>query len=282
MRTLIDKETGEIFEVEEDFDLERKKKYVEKKRTDELFKSAQNELCGNFIFFIYNNLETIEKEISDADLVKFMYLATYIKKGCYLMTDNNTYITKKMMQKVLMVTDSNFKRFYSNMINLKLITEDNKRFKVNMDIVYKGSERKYKELNGVKLYKYARIYIRATRTLYIQNYKRPKKLAIAFKLIKHVNWKYNILAKDVYTQDTQDLEALTIKDIMELLGYFSTNLSRFKEDFYGIKYMDTVLFKTVQSKADYKTSYIYINPRFAFRGNKLEDLERTMGIFKID
>ena len=127
--TLIKNDTGEI--VDENFgfetleDRERKKQGAIKAKDFEEFKQFQKDKMGNFIFFLYNSLDDLKKVLSDADLCKYIYLATYIKKTGYLMLDNNkTYMNKKKMQEILLVATPNFTKFYNNLIENKLLIEE--------------------------------------------------------------------------------------------------------------------------------------------------------------
>lgn len=286
--TLIKNDTGEI--VDENFgfetleDREHKKKCAIKAKDFEEFKQFQKDKMGNFIFFLYNSLDDLKKVLSDADLCKYIYLATYIKKTGYLMLDNNkTYMNKKKMQEILLVATPNFTKFYNNLIENKLLIEEekSKKYKINIDIFWRGYEKDYKKLTGNKLEDFTRIYIDATRELYSLNYKKTKKLAIAYKLLPYVNWKFNVLCSNVKEIDKNKINPLTIKDVMNITGYSQNHLSNFKKDFYGIKFYDYVLFKTLQDNPDYVTSTILVNPLFAYRNKEMEEVQGLFAIFDI-
>lgn len=286
--TLINNDTGEI--IDEDFgfdtleDRERKKKCAIKAKDFEEFKQFQKDKMGSFIFFLYNSLDDLKKTLSDADLCKYIYLATYIKKTGYLMLDNNkTYMNKKKMQEILLVATPNFTKFYNNLIENKLLIEEekSKKYKINIDIFWRGYEKDYKKLTGNKLEDFTRIYIDATRELYNLNYKKTKKLAIAYKLLPYVNWKYNVLCSNIKEIDKSKINPLTIKDVMNITGYSQNHLSNFKKDFYGIKFYDYILFKTIQDNPDYVTSTILVNPLFAYRNKEMEEVQGLFVIFDI-
>ncbi|OAA90145.1 hypothetical protein [Clostridium coskatii] len=286
--TLINNDTGEI--VDEDFgfdtleDRERKKKCAIKAKDFEEYKEIQSEYMGNFIFFLYNSLDKLKKVLSDADLCKYIMLATYIKKDGYLILDNNkTYINKKKMQELLLVAKVNFNKFYNNLIENNLLVEEekSKKYKINLNIFWRGYEKDYKNLTNNKLENYTRLYIDATRELYKLNYKKSKKLAIAYKLIPYVNWKYNVLCPNIKEIDKSKINPLTIKDVMNILGYSQHHIATFKKDFYGIKFHDYVLFKTLQDDPDYTTSTIIVNPLFAYRNKEVKEIEGLFVIFNI-
>ena len=130
---------------------------------------------------------------------------------------------------------------------------------------------------------YIRLYINATRFLYTQNQKNCRKLIVAYQLLPYTNWKYNVLCTNVKEVDKKKINPLTINDILNILKYDKTNISKFKKYFYNIKYGENVLFKTVQDQPEWKTgSIVYVNPMFAYRNKTLKDLGESFSIFDID
>lgn len=283
--TVINNETGEIlyedYKIETLKDKKRKQKGAEKAQDFEQFKQLQGEKMGNFIFFLYNQLNNLNNLLNDNDLCRYIYLATYIKKDGYLMLDNNKYVTRKTMQELIKVSEKTFKTFYSNITKNNLIIKENNKYKINLDIFWRGYEKDYKDLTGNRLEDYTRIYINATRELYNSNYKQLKKLAIAYKLIPYINWKYNILCTNIQEVETLKINILSISNIMDILGYNKRHIARFKKDFYEIKFYGYDLFVTVQKQADYKTSRILVNPLFAYRNKTIEDIQYLFMLFGI-
>lgn len=284
--TIINNETGEI--IDDDFgfetleDRERKKKSAIKAKDFEEYKEIQKQVMGNFIFFLYNSLDKLKKILNDNDLCKYIYLATYIKKDGYLMLDNNkTYINKKKMQELLLITRPNFTKFYNSLIENKLIIEENNTYKINLNCFWKGYEKDYKEITNNKLENFTRLYINATRELYKSNHKQLKKLVVAYKLIPYLNWKYNVLCSNIKEIDTIKINLLTIKDVMSISGYDNSHMARFKKNFYGIKFYGYNLFATIQKEADYKDSRIIVNPLFAYRNKDVKEIEYLFMLFDI-
>jgi hypothetical protein len=284
--TIIDNETGEIlcedFKIDETKDKERKKKCMEKVVDFQEYKEIQSEIMGNFVFFLYNSLDKLKEILSDSDLCKYMMIATYTRKNGYLLLDNNkTHIDKKKMQELLLVTKANFNKFYNNVIEHNLLIQEENTYKINLDIFWRGYESDYKDLTGNKLEDYTRLYINATRELYKLNYKKSKKLTIAYKLIPYINWKYNVLCTNIQEVDKDKLNALSIEDVINILGYSKKHLTEFKQNFYGIKFNNYVLFKTMQDDVDFKKSVILVNPLFAYRNKTVKEIEYLFAIFSI-
>ena len=286
---IIEQETGEIlndnFVIDELEDQERKRKGAIKAKDFEEYKEIQSEIMGNFIFFLYKNMDKLKELLTDAEIVKYIYLATYTKKDGYLISDNNnTYIDKKKMQELLLLSKNPFLKFYNKLIKNKLLLEEKKSkiYKINIDMFWRGKRTDYKQQTGTEMIDYIRLYINATRFLYTQNQKNCRKLIIAYQLLPYTNWKYNVLCTDVKEVDKKKIKPLTIKDVMSILNYDKTHAARFKKYFYDIKYGENVLFKTVQDQPEWNTSIILVNPMFAYRNKNLQDLGENFNIFDIN
>ena len=284
---LIDNETGEVidenFRIDELEDQERKRKMAEKDRLSREFKEKQSEYLGNFIFYIFKNIENFKDILTDADLVKFIFCGTYIKHNGALMLDNNTtYIDKKRLNELLQVSNTIFNRFYKKLIKNKLILEENNKIYINLNIFWRGKKTEYKKITKIKLKDFTRIYIKTARELYL-NYKNKnhKKLAMIYKLIPFLNWKYNILCSNPNEENKNNIDALTIEDIMDELNYSKSNITRFKHDFYSLKYNDYQIFKTLQSDENYKNSIILVNPLVIYGGNDINNLQYLINLFNI-
>jgi hypothetical protein len=96
-----------------------------------------------------------------------------------------------------------------------------------------------------------------------------------------INWKYNILAKNINETEKERINPLSVKDILDILRYSNNNLTRFKKEFYSLTYNQYQVFGTFQTKAEYKTSTIYLNPLVAYRGNDIEELRTLINMFEI-
>lgn len=284
--TVIDNDTGEIinenFNIDEIEDVKRKKEGIRRSKEFEEFKTIQSAYMGNFIFFLYKSVNELEEILSDNDLVRYIYLGTFTKSNGYLILDNNkTYITKKEMQNLLKMGDTAFKKFFNNIISNNLLTEINDKYRINIYYFWRGKEINYKSITGNKLENYTRIYINATRELYKSNYKRPKKLAMAYKLIPYINWKYNVLCNNIKETCKEKIDILHIENIINIVGYNKKNIGRFKYYFYGIKFYGYSLFMTLQDQPEYKSSIILVNPLFAYRNRVVNDLKYLFVLFDI-
>lgn len=288
---VVDQITGVVLQEKESSEIkittkEEKKKIkeqIENNKKIEQFKQMQKEICGNFVFFIFQNIDNLTKILNDNDLVKFVYLSTYLKSNSYLMLDNNiTYINKTSLRKLLKMNYQQYNKFWDKLIENELIKIGDDKIKINYKFFFKGYKNDYKEMYGTKLTNYTRIYTRATRELFETTTTRQhKRLSIIYKLLPYVNWKYNILCYNIQETNKEKLNVLTIKDILDILNYDKTNITRFKKDFYSLKFKEFGIFVSVQDDPEYLNSFILVNPLLLFRGHELEDFEYLLTIFHI-
>ncbi|HID0768162.1 TPA: hypothetical protein ACXDAZ_002692 [Clostridium botulinum] len=286
--TIINNDTGEIlqdnFKIETIEDKQRKLKAIEKNKLKNEFKNKQQNYLGNFVFFIFKYIDKLTKLLNNNDLIKFIYIGTYVKKNGALMLDNNiTYVNKKKLQELLNVGNKAFYKFYNNIIGCNLLKEINEHIYINNNVFYRGSEKEYKKLTDKKLKDFTRLYIKTTRDLYKNIGTRSyNKLAIAYKLLPHVNWKYNILCNNINEIDKNKIEPLTIENVINILEYNKNQISRFKKDFYSIKYKEKQLFKTIQNDENYNNSFTIVNPLLYYRGNDIKELEYLIMLFELE
>ncbi|NCI19809.1 hypothetical protein EJM73_09235 [Clostridium botulinum] len=286
--TIINNDTGEVlnenFKVETLEDKQRKLKGIEKNKLKNEFKNKQQNYLGNFVFFIFKYMDKLTELLNNNDLIKFIYLGTYVKKNGALMLDNNiTYVNKKKLQELLNIGNKAFYKFYNNIIDCNLLKEIDEHIYINNNVFYRGSEKEYKKLTDKKLKDFTRLYIKTTRDLYKNIGTRSyNKLAIAYKLLPHVNWKYNILCNNINEINKDRIEPLTIENVINIIRYNKNQMSRFKKDFYGIKYKEKQLFKTIQNDENYNNSFTIVNPLLYYRGNDIKELEYLIMLFELE
>lgn len=286
--TVIENSTGEIitenFNIDTIEDVVRKKQRAEKAKIDKEFKSLQDEVLGNFVFFIFRNIYNLEEILGAEGLVKFIYMGTYVKNDMYLKLDNNlTYISKKKLQKLIKIKHSTkFNAFYNTLVENNLTIEDAKGIMINPSYFYRGYERDYKKITGNKLEEFTRIYTDTTRKLFENTESRKhKQLAIIYKLLPYISYKYNVICQNVNEINSMELKPLVVSDVMKILGYDSSNITRFKKDFYGLEYEGKQIFMTIQKTPKYTESIILVNPKVYYRGKDVEELQFLITLFKL-
>lgn len=287
----VDNETGEIIEKRKPkttiaMTLESYKNienYYEKMENIKNFYAFQSEYLGRFVFLIHKNMDKLSSILTDGELVKYIYIGTFTKKDRLLMLDDNkTIITKNMMKKMLKTGDNVFYPFFNKCIEHNLMFEVEDKIYMNFDYFFTGNKEEYELTNSEKLEQYTRLYTISTRALYETTKGKTKdSLAIAYKLLPKVNWRYNILCYNPEETDTELVKPFTIGDVMKMLGYDKSHLARFKKKFYGVNFLDYSVFASVQKAPEYQDSIILVNPLVYYGGNDFKHIQYLGNLFGI-
>jgi hypothetical protein len=286
--TLINNETGEIimndYNILELEDIAKNKEGAKKRELSEAFKRLQADILGNFVFFLFNDIDKLNKELNDNDLVKFIYLGTYVKNDGTLRLDNNkTYITKNMLSTILDINKANTNKFYNTLTEKKLLAESDGFLYINPSYFYRGADKDYKKLTGNKLTEFTRLYIKSTRLLYNSIDKRKyRQLAIAYKLLSWCSWKYNILCTNPSELNKTLVEPINLSKVLELLHYDKKHMKKLINDLMSIKIDNCNLFKRLGQDAYIQNDYIVVNPLGYYRGNDVEELSGLINLFEIN
>lgn len=286
--TIINNETGEVmnenFKIDELEDTKRKKDSAIKSKLDNEFKELQQEYLGNFVFFLFSDIDTLANELNDNDLVKFIYLGTYVKSDGALRLDNNkTCITKDMLKKLLGVSVNNAKDFYKTMIENNLIAENELgELRINPLYFFRGKDKDYKKLTGEKLKEFARLYIKSTRALYEEtNSRNYKGLAMTYKLLPFTSWKFNVLCENINETNEELVKPLNLYKVCELLGWNKKNMKKLLLDLMATKVQGYNVFLRVGHEWDMMTDNIIVNPLVYYRASEPTELSRLISLFKI-
>ena len=286
--TIINNETGEVmndnFKIDELEDTKRKKDSAIKSKLDNEFKELQQEYLGNFVFFLFSDIDTLANELNDNDLVKFIYLGTYVKSDGGLRLDNNkTCVTKDTLKKLLGVSINNAKDFYKTMIENNLIAENELgELRINPLYFFRGKDKDYKKLTGEKLKEFARLYTKSTRALYEEtNSRNYKGLAMTYKLLPFTSWKFNVLCENINETNEELVKPLNLYKVCELLGWNKKNMKKLLLDLMATKVQGYNVFLRVGSEWDMMTDNIIVNPLVYYRASEPTELSRLISLFKI-
>lgn len=248
------------------------------------------------MFFIFKNIDKLTKILNDSELVRYIYIGTYVKKDGLLKMDNNiTHINKEKLRIILNTNSKTFRNFYNKLVSTGLLVEEKTtnykivngksvgyskdetrlRLKINFEYAYRGKLTEYKHLTGKNMNDYIRLYVNKIRELYLNTDGRSlRKLAIVYKLLPFISWRHNIICYNPDEQDYRMLQLLTLGDIIEYLGYKRSNIARFREDFYSLKLNNDYIFMSLQKGTpDYLKSIIAVNPKFMYGGTDLKEVE---------
>ena len=172
-----------------------------------------NDEHGGFIFKEDSTkVDKLESNMTDSDIIKTLYLATYLDYDSYLKFDSGKIMNKADIKQVIGVNKNLFGKWYNKMLSLKILTEDDKGIHMSKNYYVKGTIAKNKDYN--------RMFIEGTRQIYEYN-KNSNHTMIGqmIRLLKYVNTHTNVLCWNPLESDTEKIVPITIGQLAKEFGY---------------------------------------------------------------
>ena len=234
----------------------------------------------NFIFHLFDNAKYF-KDISSQSIVRLVYLATYIDySNNILCFENKIPLTKKDIKKLMLLTDSVFKRWFNEMIDKKYIIQKDEGFYITSKYFLKGQINK--NLNAYKNNRYTRIYINAIRKLYLTTKTTSHTtLGYIFQLIPFVNLQWNIVCNNPLESDKDLINPLTVGEFCDIIGYDKKNAKRLIKIIASIRFEwknKIQRFCSYIYDSDITNMMIFINPNIFYSSDNFSEVE-VLGIF---
>lgn len=239
---------------------------------------TENEIVnklGNFYFSFYNNLPKIEKQY----LFRFIFMSTYIKyedNRMMLKEDNNRYrlIKESEIQELLKLGRAEYFKTKKALIDNNLIFIDDKdNIHINNKISKIGNIDNNKK-------DYIRMFKNTIRNIYNNSLAREhKRLFVFIDLLPYVNYNLNIICFNPCEVNPELVEVMTIEDIQEVLkGKVDKNKSRLKNILLNTFIRDE---KAMLIVKDFEKEFLVVNPKFYYKGNRIEDLNYLSNLFSV-
>lgn len=253
-----------------------KKGYLKYLKNTDIFESLIRDNFGSFYFSIYNRL--LEVDLEPQYRLRFVYLCTYIDYDNKLKFGNAIGEARLMLERdlieVLGLSQNETIRTKKALIEANLISiEDDKTISINKRYAIKGKITK-RDLKGSM-----RIMENGLREIYTKA--KPtehKRLDIFIKVLPYINYNHNVLCKNPTESDVTKIEALTLSELCEIVGYDKTKSVRLKNELLKIKVDEQMAFGV------FETGYgkrLYVNPKVYYKGRDLESLRALINMFNI-
>lgn len=236
---------------------------------NDLFKQFIKEELGGFYFNYYNKLE------SNQFTFRFLYLCTFENFKGYLELGNakaeGRLCVKKDLFEILNLSSKDCYRSIEYLEENNLIHYDKQGYvKVNTDVCVKGEVKNKKEV--------VRMFDKAIKELYENSLpKEHKKLGLLIKLLPLVNYKTNVICKNPKEDIVELIEKYTMQELSEYLGY--SRVDSMKRALMGLTVNNEKVI--MQSKIGGK-EFIVVNPRIYYKGNKLNEMQGIVNLFKLN
>jgi hypothetical protein len=277
--TIINNETGEIitenFVVEELEEKQKKKEIMDKRKSEDEFKSFIDEVCGNFYFMFF---ELLSKGVTRQMITRFVYLCTFMNYENKLIFGKSKdaqcrFMIENDLEEVLRMSERECNRTKEALVNNDLIVIKDHCIEINDKYAFKG------KLQGLKLKtdSKVRIFEQTIKELYEKaTPKEHKKICLLFEILPYINLKYNIVCENPDCENMKEVEPITLTELSELLG-FST-VQRMKQGLFDLTVNGEKVIALFTIDGD---SMILVNPKIYYKGVKLEDVKLLCDMFSI-
>ena len=278
-----DLETGKVRHVPENGNVttktpqevrsDRQQAFLNKKENQKIFNKMVNDRMGNFYFYFYNSgLQALD--VKESIKTRFLYLATYsgyAKDGGYICHDNGKKMKRKDVQELLGLSTKHCQTTINELVKCGLLFEDGEYLQVNTTVAHKGELKATK-----KKCDYTRVFLNGVRNLYKNcTATQHKQLYYLFRLLPYVNLKFNAICQNPTEEIAEDVIALRLNEICELVGVDKTNMSRWKRDMYKLEIFGCPVIKGIEGKYG---MWFKVNPRVMYGGTEghMEELDKLL------
>lgn len=238
-------------------------KMRKEKESKEKISRRENKSLGNFFFI---NSEHTYEDLASQDMIRLVYLGTFIPYGERVLKRGNKKMRKEDLKKELGLPETTFFRFWHNVIDKYLFEDEEGHIFLSKDF------KRGKKNGRNKRVMCQKVYIKAVRDLYRGcPISKHKYLGRIFKLLPYINVEHNILCHAPYENDWNYIQQMTLDEFCEKIGVSKENRLRVLKDYAKIKFPvgdhEELACAFVFAENDKSDMRIIINPRILYRGN---------------
>jgi hypothetical protein len=232
---------------------------------------------GNFIHTRYQAL--LDKINNDtATAFRFIYLCTFMEYDTGYINYKGKRVKTDFLIEIFNVSKNTMTKIKNSLYDNELIYNDKDGYiYINTEYCYRGDiikDNRYKQ-------QCTRIFNNSIQNLYEKsNDSREHKLLGKFVLLlPYINIWHNIVCFNTKERDISKLELPNTKQLEEILGTSSRHANRTLNELFEITVGGE---KVILMVTDKKSVRMYlVNPRVYYGGNNINDLQETMGYFRV-
>lgn len=241
-------------------------------------KKQQNSLArlGKFFFL---DTQNGFKSIKPASAARVVYLCTFLKYGTNdLYRTRRKQMKKEDLPKVLGISESTARRFFEEVSPRYIQVDGVGHLHLDKQMFLYGARG-----IGSEPALYRKVYADKVRELYKGTPKtKHKELGYIFSLLPYINMEYNVLCKDIFETDIEEVEPLTLREFCQIIGHSFDTVQRLLDTYASIK----VLVNGVEERfcafvfdgVNIGDAQIFVNPHIIYNGSDPERVE-LLGTF---
>lgn len=256
----------------------RRAEYLKCREEKAYYKKFVGKELGHFYWIIAENAFS---DLAPQTVAKLVMLCTFLYYDKMFRRSTKTTIKKKDLQDILNISKKAVYDFW-NEVNEKYIVEH------NGDLYIAGSANVFRgqlpKTQTPEVKHFQKAYINAIRKLYrTTDVRKHKQLGYIFKMIPYLNLEYNILCKDPFEQEIENIMPLSIAELCRLINYNPTQSARLLKELQSLKFEHNhrpeYLLSYVDNGGDIPQSkMIFVNPHILYNGSNFQKVE-VLGAF---
>ncbi len=259
---------------------ERRRNFSYRKKQNEIPQSyASNKSINesDFIWFKCARNQKLDFPISNQDVVRYMYLATFIDYNNRLINPHPTTVKHRLtpmkyedLQNILKLSPPETERLIQSLLDNKLLTIKNDEYYISSKHFSKGKLSAYilsKEDNVC-----IKVFIKVFRELYQKtNSKSHKTLYHLIRLIPYLNRPFNCLSQDAFEDEFDKLKTMSITEYGSLEDMNITQTRKSLDSLKEINIDEGDKSECVIAMANVKHSKdrnktVFVNPHIFYSG----------------
>lgn len=277
---ILDNETGEVETANGRYQTKEELENIDKHRQRQL--AIENGRDNPFVEYLFEYGTEAFPDLSPASITRLFFVATYCGYDGRLMLTAHRTMDKKQLKKLLGLSDTSFKAFWSEITESGiLILREDGTIEINNKYFAKGKLTSEQKKNN-----FTRVYCKMIQDIY-KSFDKPsshKTLSYIFKLIPYVNLKHNLVCRNPGESDVDQVQPLTVGEFCDILGYDRTHGRRLLQNLLDLKIGDQHLLGLWGHSLNVYKHVIFVNPRVFYAGanpNEIRDTFDTTARFEL-
>lgn len=249
------------------------KEYFER----ETKKLIRRQMSGDLGYFYFILHEHQLGKLSAETAARLIYLCTYLGLNTsYLMWNKRRHIRKRDLQKVLKLSAGTAFKFWKE-VSPSYIVDTEDGLQVVNDNILRGDL-------PAKSSTYMKVYIDCVRKLYDDtDITKHKHLGYIFQILPFINIEYNIICKNPYETNLDDIEHLNLGEFCKLIGHYDKSncdklLNIYRSITFEVKGQQEYFVSFVINKLGKENIKIFVNPHIIYSGSDYTKVE-VLGAF---
>lgn len=276
-----DLETGEIGSnifIQEIEDIQRKKDFIDMRKSKDAFNEWIAKEYGGFCFFFY---DMIDKGLKKQYIIRFLYLCTYMDYKNNLLYGNakgdDRYMLEKDLKEVLKLGKTETLNTKNILIANGLIKiNENNNISIISDYCLKGTiPNNKRKLDKIRIFKNAiqELYDKAKPS-------EHKKLGLLIELLPYINLKFNVVCENPECELWSEIIPISLTKLANLMGY-SNNKTSTQKLKYGLFNIIVNGEMAIMIHQTAKGAFVTVNPRTYYKGTTLADVKFLFRLFSV-